>query len=581
VPKRRRDRESSGGLAPLGRHRLDFGLLHEDEFELLCFYAIAVDFPEVVHLASPDGGADAALPHDNRSWARCWQSKRYTQQVKWPQCVASLDAGVKNFAVPHYTFCFARDLTYPQEKLFKKHLVGRHPGVVVDYWGATRLEGLLFSSEQGKRIAAEFWGHREADTRAMARALRAGGSLSTGAKVLDRLAAIAEHLRERDPFYTYITVTAEVGSPRPGPTPRAVLAVETVDAGSIMRVEAVPRPATLPEQLPEGTVHMTVEQAEQFERFLARGGDLRLEGVQVDFRNLPSALEELDTSGQEMTVLMRAPRRLPPPWDARFCLNVPGFDLEPITLHLEPTLDVPSDWEAAMVGKSGALSTELLLRRRDDRGQVMVRWSFKDDLAVPTRVRAAQLNFVGGLHRRGTLVIEDAAGIRPRLEFETVDRELDDEFEALRTFTGDLATIEEWTGDEYIATELVPATEVRAIHDMARIIRTGGSSMNFGRVLLTMPRERADELLKDGDHQFLFEIGVGLAVMGTEIPIGLLRGVVRDVAISYAESEESGMVDVTLEPATEEAARPSFQLVRPGAPRALGSADDSQRRGPG
>src|SRR5207248_261111 len=163
--------------------------------------------------------------------------------------------------------CFARQLTHPQEKLFKKHLVGRHPGVVVDYWGPTRLEGLLFSSDQGKRLAAEFWGDREADTRAMARALRAVGDLSTGARVLDRLAAIAEHLRERDPFYTYLTVTAEVGSPRPDLMPQTVLAVETVDAGSIIRVEAVPRPATLPEQLPGGTVHMTPPQADQFERF--------------------------------------------------------------------------------------------------------------------------------------------------------------------------------------------------------------------------------------------------------------------------------------------------------------------------
>lgn len=567
MPKRRRDNKSPGGLAPLGRHRLDFSRLDEDEFELLCFYAIAIDFPEVVHVASPDGGADAALPRADRSWARCWQSKRYTRQIKWPQCVASLDAAVKNFAMPHYTFCFARDLTHPQEKLFNKHLVGRHPGVVVDYCGPTRLEGLLFSSEQGKRIAAEFWGDREADTRAMARALRAAGDLSTGARVLDRLAAVAEHLRERDPFYTYITVTAEVGSPRPGPTPQAVLAVETVDAESVIRVEAVPRPATQREQLPGGTVHMTPAQVDQFERFLARGGDLKLEGVQVDFRNLPSAFEGLDPSDQEMTVVMHAPHTLPPPWDARFSLNVPGLDLEPIVFHLEPTLEVPSDWDAAMVGKNGTLSATVLLRRRAGRGQIMVQWSFKDDLNVPTRVRATQLNFVGGLHRRGTLVIEDAAGVRPRLEFETVDRELDDPFEALRTFTSDLATIEEWTGNAYRATESVPAKEVRAIHDMARIIRTGKSSMNFERVVLTMPQEKADEVLKDGDNQFLFEIGVGLAVLGSEIPIGLLRGVIREVALSYAESEEPGMVDVKLEPATKEAAHPTFQLVRPGTPR--------------
>jgi hypothetical protein len=198
--QRRSGVQPPSGLAPLGRHRLDFSLLHEDEFELLCFHAIAIDFREAVHVANPDGGADTALPRTDRSWERCWQSKRFTRHIKWPQCVESLDAAVENFGMEHYTFCFARDLTHPQEALFAKHLIGRHDGVIVDYWGPTRLEGLLFGSEQGKRLAAEFWGDRERDTRAFGRAIRAGGDLSTGAGVLDRLAAIAEHLRDRDPF---------------------------------------------------------------------------------------------------------------------------------------------------------------------------------------------------------------------------------------------------------------------------------------------------------------------------------------------------------------------------------------------
>jgi hypothetical protein len=35
--------------------------------------------------------------------------------------------------MPHYTFCFARDLTAGQERSFKEQLVGRHAGVTVDY----------------------------------------------------------------------------------------------------------------------------------------------------------------------------------------------------------------------------------------------------------------------------------------------------------------------------------------------------------------------------------------------------------------------------------------------------------------
>lgn len=563
MPKRSRDQELTSPRAPLGRRRLDFTRLNEDEFELLCFYVIAIEFPEVVRVANPDGGADAVLPRSDRSWARCWQSKRYTAQIKWKECRDSFDAGVENYSMPHYTFCFARDLTKPQEDLFKQHLVGRHKGVVVDHWSASRIEAALFASDQGKRIAAEFFGDPEGDTRALARAMRAAGELSTGAKVVDRLAAIAEHLHQHDPFYTYVTVTAEPGSPRPGPTPQAVLALETVEDGTLVRIEAVPRPSTLPEQLPGGTVFMTPAQAGQFERFLTRGGDIELERVRVDFHNLPRALEGLGPSGEEMTVTMRAPTQLPPPWHARFSLITPGLEVKPAVFHLQPTLEVPSDWDAALTGKYGALSATVLLRQREDRGQMMVQWSYKDDLAVPTRVRADQLNFVEGLHRQGKLVIEDVSGARPRLEFDTTDRELDASFQTLRMLLFDLVAIENWMGREYRLAEGVPAREVRAIHEMANIIRRGESSMNFERAVLRMPREKADEVLNaEGDNQFLFEVGVGLAVLNTEIPIGALRGTVRDVKATVAETDEPGFVDMVLEPATEEAAHPTFQLVR-------------------
>jgi hypothetical protein len=201
---------------------------------------------------------------------------------------------------------------------------------------------------------------------------------------------------------------------------------------------------------------------------------------------------------------------LPPPWNARFSIEAPDSNVPEIYIHLDATYDVVDDWDAGFVGSTGCLNVTVLMRSRAGRGQMMVHWSYSDDVNVATSVRADQLGFVEGLHSAGRLVIDDVDGRRPRLPFEVVDRELDAEFYALRAFLTDLAVIEGWTGRDLGTSELVPVKEVRAIHDMATIIRTGKSSMNFQHIGLTVPEGRAAEI-ESGGHQFLVEIGIGLA----------------------------------------------------------------------
>src|SRR5919106_5283828 len=101
---------------PLGPRRLDFTVLSDEDFELLCYLVVLLEFPDAVRLRAPDGGADSALPEGAiRVYVRCWQAKRFTGHIHWGQCRASLDAAVRNYRMPHYTFCFARDLTGGQE----------------------------------------------------------------------------------------------------------------------------------------------------------------------------------------------------------------------------------------------------------------------------------------------------------------------------------------------------------------------------------------------------------------------------------------------------------------------------------
>lgn len=543
---------------PIARRRLSLIQLTPDEFELLCFWVIGLTFPDAVRVTNPDGGVDAGLPLVDRSWERCWQAKRYTSHIQWPQCVESLDAADANYGMKHYTFCFARDLSHGQEKLFKKHLVGRHPGVLVDYWGQSRIEGLLLGCAQGERIANEFFGDPTVDTRALMRAFRAAGSLETGTEVLDRIAAIAEHLATRDPLYQYVHVGTEAGGPMPGLTPQTVVAVHLDRGDSRIRIDAVPRNAKSIEEPPGGTVRMLPEQAEQFERFLLRGGELELENVKIEFKNLPSVFEDIGPTAEEMHLKLQAPRMLPTPWRARFTITGSAAIVNPIELLLEPTNDVDSAWDAALVGRTEGFTVSVLFRKRQQ-GEMMVNWSYNDDATVPASVRAPQLAFVEALHRRGELVIDDLEGSRPRLALDMVDRRIDPAFRALRVFLENLTVVEEWSGGQLETTGRIAVDEVRAVAEMAAVIRRREASMNFEHVTLVVPQDEVTKM-GDGEHQYLIEIETGLVLLGREIPIGKLRGQLTDVRVVAGEPDNNGNVRVRLEPASEEAAHPVFEL---------------------
>jgi hypothetical protein len=212
---------------PLGPRRLDFGALTDDDFEVLSYLVVLLEFRDAVRLRAPDLGADSALPAGaNRTYKRCWQAKRFTGHVHWGQCVGSLDAAIANYKMPHYTFCFARDLTGGQEEQFKKRLARR--GVKVDYWGASRILGTLLGSTQGERIANHFYPDPTRNAAALMQAFRAGGALDTGADAAERLTAVADWLASHDPFFAYPSYERETGMAGASLTPGAVIAIEEI-----------------------------------------------------------------------------------------------------------------------------------------------------------------------------------------------------------------------------------------------------------------------------------------------------------------------------------------------------------------
>lgn len=402
----------AAGKQPLGPRRFDFGLLDDGDFELLSYLVVLLQHDDAIRLRAPDKGADAALPRPNRTYSRCWQSKRFTGHISWTKCKESLDAAVEAYAMPHYTFCFAKDLTGHQEELFKFHLASRHKGVRVDYWGAGKITGLLLGSAQGQRIERHFYGDPEVDTQALIDALRAGGELSTGADALARLQAIADFLESHDPFFAYGASTRPTVAAEAAPLPGSVMSVEMISPETTIRIDAVPRNRAALDRLPGGRFLFdnTPEgraELKKFQQTLARGGETTLRGVGIRFDQLPSVFEGMAPAEKELAeITIRAERARPAPWDARVLVET-NRGKASIDVYLEPS-EPPAGWDGALAGSAGGLTISLLMRERANSGEVQATWRYRGIGGDP-RLRGRALAVVDAVHGAGTLTLEERA----------------------------------------------------------------------------------------------------------------------------------------------------------------------------
>jgi len=275
---------ASRSAEPLGPRKLDFGQLTAEDFELLCFLILTTKHKEARRPRAQDAGADALLPDSSGiGYSRCWQFKRFTQNISWPSCIDSLDRAVERYKMPHYTFCFARDLTGNQERFFLEKLAGRHKGVKVDYWSHSQLLATLITSPDGERIVNWFYERPSMDISTLLVAVRAGGPLESGADVSGRLRAVAEWLIRNDPWFSYTIGTREVGMLTPAPQPGSIGALELHGPQVVERYEALPRNDLAIEEFgPAGKILFDDSEAgrrshEAFQQALASG-----EGVTIE-----------------------------------------------------------------------------------------------------------------------------------------------------------------------------------------------------------------------------------------------------------------------------------------------------------
>lgn len=562
---------------PLGPRAFNFDLLDDDDFELLGYLLTQLEHPAAVRVAAPDKGADWVLPAAEGGYERAWQAKRFTRNLYVAKCIESLDAAITHYGVRRYTFLFARDLTAGQEKSFDSRLRQRHPGVEVDYIGKSKLIGLLLESPEGERIANHFYGDPEADTKALVRALRAGAApMEDAAEALARLGAVADYLDDHDPFFDYPTSSRPSHLPGQPLYPGSVGAIEIFDRNSVRRIEAIPRNAEAlrlfgPEgrlefdPTPEGT-----RAREAFDEAFARGGGAveMGKGARLVLSRMPPAFAPFLSPVQEGGTFEL--RQISPPqsvWPATLTARTDRGESE-LDVDLR-RIAAPRGWDGKFAGNAAGMALDLLLRRRAKGGQMQLNWRYDADETQALREQAKVLALIDVASGKGELVISDRSGVRPDLLMALTGRPVLEFLEPNRLAVGWLIEISDWLGyDLQLPLDGFTREEFQALAEVAHIVRTGQRQMNFDQITFGFPPEEWEK------HRPTFESGAQLymeeplVLRQFNAEIGKLVGGISDIKLSSVRevAKDGGTeIEVVIEPASEEAAKPVFQLGR-GAP---------------
>jgi hypothetical protein len=555
---------------PLGPRSFDFHKLSDEHFELLCYFIVALDFPAAHRLRPPDGGADAALTDKNPlRYARCWQFKNFDTQIKWPACSESLERARKTYEMPHYTFCFARDLTMPQEKLFRKHLVAPHDEIKVDWWGASRLAGALVKSMEGQRIANYFYGPPEDNTALLVRTfLQTGGMLETGDDATERLHAVAEWL-SNDPFFSYPIAVREPHIEAPTPNRHATAVMEVSNGRHVIRFEAIPRNPEASELFgPAGQILFESstegdEARATFERAISGRERVTIDrGVSIVFDRLPPFFEKLFGEHRfDSPTVVVGPRVISrPTWNARLLANT---DLGTETIDaVFNGIDPPPGWEGESESFNSGLRLALRVRKTETGFQGQFNFGYTYSANYSLRSQLAVVSFLLALHGKGAFRIEERDSSRTLIDFDTDSRGAE-WLPGFRTLLSNLVTIEDWCDVRLELPEELDASQVEGIAELAWIIRNKRSKMNFDQITLDIGDDPAGLLLGDDHGPIFTSVGFQADICGQFLTIGYLSGEISSWSWTPLEHDDHGRPSVIrIEPTDEESRHSVFRLTR-------------------
>lgn len=451
-------------------------LLDANRFEELVYSTVCLQWPEAIRPAPPDGGADSFLRAEHGG-PRVWQAKHFSGSISWPQCAKSLSTAVERWKPDRVTFVFGKDLTAPQEKLFREKL--KADGVSVDWWGTSELLRLLLESDAGKRVARRFL-DLGSD---LALAVRAQGELSRGAHAVDRGLAVAQFVDELDPDYRYRIVHDAPGDPLP---PHDGLRLARIQGDHRSIFDAFPRiPGSRP-GAPGGAIEFAASPegaaaAAQFHKALNShaGGTVELGGVaKVRFQGLPALIEDMLADAEVARVTV-------PPiiWPVR--LTIAG----PLGIHsFDFDLQHVASEGGLLRDTRGALTLELKRVDRDDGSHLDLRWTYSTQ-RMPISSERAVLTYVRALYRGGTAQLEDREGRVKPMVIAAPDRGTDPYLEELDDYLDRLERVEAHLGTTFEATDDEPTADAaRQVAEAAAVIAQGGRILkviNFKATLRT------------------------------------------------------------------------------------------------
>jgi hypothetical protein len=555
-----------------GPRRFDFHGLSDDAFEELCFLVVLLEHPEAIRLRAPDNGADAALPEGaNRRYTRCWQAKRFGNQIQWHQCRHSLDTALGAYAPRRYTFCFANDLTGKQEERFNHHLAARHPGVTVDWWGASKLTATLIATDQGERIARRYIDSPDVIAQAIAQAIRAGGPLETGADAFERMRAAAEWLAGRDPYYSYLTSQHEPTIAEPALHPGGIISVERVGSDVVERIQAIPRnPNAIQGRLPGGVIHFDNTDAgqaalDQVNRAFEGEDEVTIDrGVRVEFRNLPEAIVEFAGNDEPEQVSIRiAPGRRPKlmPWQATLAATSTRGDAR-FDVDLLP-VSPSAGWEAEYSGVRFGLRVAVRFRRAAEGATANLEWTYTEEPSRSAAEKRDVIMLLLTLHGAGHLDVIDRSRQRPTLPIDLQERPVPPAMEGWSLFLGDLTVIEQAVGHRIDVPDEIPPDAAGVVRELAYILRAGASRMMVDRMeIVQTPEARAAFQRATGPLRITTDLDAEL--FGERLHFGTLVGDIHDwTVVETLADPESDRVVVAVAPTSDASRHPAFRLLRP------------------
>jgi len=508
--------------AALGPRRFDFRSIDPLDFEELCFAIVRLEFPAAVRVAAPDKGVDVLVPAADAERARGFQAKRYVDQISWPQCRESLDAAVQGHPIGRLTFCFARDLTAKQLSLFDKHLRARHPSVSVDLWSASELTARMTSTEEGRLVAARFFGDPMRDAEAIARAVRAGGALETADDVLERQLAIGEFATRSDAYFSYESAQREAGTKGYKPAPGTAVRVERLRDGIASRIDAAPRSREALERFgPRGRlIFQGTEQGttahDELTRVLREGGAATLErGVKVAFDALPPLLAQLVQLGESFDATVRVEAKtLELPMIAR-AVRDDGSTFElPLVLRPQPQ---PHPDAVELQGHRGGLTVTLVIAAPDSDRESRLDWRHRLD-GSPARDQLAALRLLQAVAHGADFELLAAEDRRVVMSGTWTADDGGNWIDGLTTLVRAIVTLEEMSGETIAVPTEIEGAAANNIIEMAAMFEAGGVDATWHDFKLVARPEVLPQLSIGRDLRIVEQVYVH--ALGRELHLG-------------------------------------------------------------